>query len=842
VEIRLARLTVEHAREPVGVDVRPRFGWMLDDGGRGLPALSWLLEVIAPGGRVVWSTEGAPGPGGVDVEYSGPPLAALTRYGWRVAVHTDHGTARAAASFVTGLLDGDWREARWIAHPTPSGAAPLQRREFTVGHRPAAAYLVVGAGGYVRPELNGRGLPGFELAPGFTDYDVTAQYLVADVTDRLVPGRNALGVELGRGFYGMTAPSTWNWETAPWHDEPCVRALVVADGEVVLRTDERWRAIGGPTRSDDLYAGEDFDARLDRPGFSAAGFDDGAWPTATPAAGPRGRPVHQRQPPIAVQEVIAPERVERTAEGRWLVTFPRVIAGRVLLEADGRAGETIAIRAGERLLPDGRPDAEDPAGYYAGRFQLNRVTLAGGPLRWSQRFGYQGFRYVEVEAPREPTVRAELLHTTAERTGRFRCSSALLNRVHDLTVDTVLNNLHGLPTDTPMYEKNGWTGDGMLGAALMLTNLDTHELLAKWSADIAASRHDSGAPEVIAPHGGWTMDWTPAPTWHAALLFVPWELYRQRGDTRVLADVWPDAAAYLEFELARWPHGIADTTLGDWVSPDADPGGGNAPEDTRVAATAFLTGALDVAAAMAEVLGHDPARWRAAASRLRRRFVEEFFDADRAQVIGVGDTGDRQTHQVLALAFDLLPEPHRQPVADTLARLVAENGHHLNTGALGTKQLLPQLTRYGHAEVALAVAQQVDYPGWGLWVAAGATSLWEHWSPDARSHGHYFLGTIDDWLFGAVAGISPAAPGWRSVRIAPAVLQLTWAEAEVLTPRGPAAVRWRRAEGGVDLTIEVPSGADAVVEVAGCSWRLPAGRHELTAPLPADQTSTGSSR
>ncbi len=844
--VRLTRLTVEHAEEPLGVDVRPRFGWVVDGGGAGIRVRSWRLEVFAPDGERLWSRDDPSGGPGVDVEYDGPALRSLTRYRWQVAVTTEDGTTRAASSFVTGILDDDWRGAQWISHPTPDGAAPLLRREFTVptpsGSTVAPSYLVVGAGGYARPEINGMLVPGFDLAPGFTDYDVTAQYVVVEITELLVPGRNAIGVELGRGFYGMASRSTWNWETAPWHDEPCVRILIVTGDEVLVLSDEGWRAVDGPTRYDDLYGGEDFDARADRPGFSGAGYYDAGWMPVARATGPRGRSVNQRQQPIAVMERFAPARVEQSAPGRWLFTFPRVIAGRIRLQLDGAPGDVVTVRTAERLRADGRPDNDDPHGYYAGRFQESRITLAGEPLRWTQRFGYQGFRYVEVEAASEPVVEAELLHTAVVRTGRFHCSNALLNRLHDLTVDTVLNNLHGLPTDTPKYEKNGWTGDGMLGAELMLLNLDSHELLAKWADDIAASRHGEGAPQVIAPHGGWSMDWTPAPTWHASLLFVPWEIYWQRGDVRVLADTWPDASAYLEFELSRWPDGIADTTLGDWVSPDADPHGGNAPEDTRIAATAYLIAALDIAAKAAAVLGHDPDAWTAHATRLRRRFVEEFFDADREQVVGAGDQGDRQTHQVLALAFDLLPERHRRPVADTLARIIRDNGNHLNTGALGTKYLLPQLTRSGHADTALAVALQTDYPSWGLWLEAGATSLWEHWSPAARSHGHYFLGTVDDWLFGSVAGLSAAAAGWREIRIEPAVLGLVSAEAEVLTPLGRAGVSWRTEASGVVIDVEIPVGAVATVRVGECEWTVGAGRHRRHAPVPAAQSRTASSR
>src|SRR3546814_3528151 len=45
---------------------------------------------------------------------------------------------------------------------------------------------------------------------------------------------------------------------------------------------------------------------------------------------------------------------------------------------------------------------------------------------------------------------------------------------------------------------------------------------------------------------------------------------------------------HARLELDRTDDAIASTTLGDWVAPDASPGGGNPPEDSRVPATAFL--------------------------------------------------------------------------------------------------------------------------------------------------------------------------------------------------------------------------------------------------------------
>ena len=830
--VRIARLTVEHDVEPIGVDVTPRFGWQLTADVADVEPGPARITVTGPHGAV-WDAH-LPEADGVEVEYAGPALRPLTRYSWRVDVTTDHGRATGVSAFTTGVLDDDWHGARWVGYDS-GGPAPYLRAEFDLPRVPKEALLVVAAGGLVHMHLNGDDVGLGELAPGFTDYDVTAQYRVVDVSRLLRAGRNALAAELGRGFYGMSAHSTWDWESAPWHAEPCLRAMLVVDGETVITTGDTWRAINGPTRYDDLYGGETYDARFERPGHRLPWYDDSDWARVIEAPGPRGRLVNQRQQPIGVVERFAPERVTEVEPGVWVFSFPRVIAG--WAEVTAQHPGPLVLRSGERLREDGRPDADDDRGYYDGRFQRDEIrppvdASSDRPFTWKPRFGYKGFQHVEVRAQRRPEVTAALVHTRVDRTGAFACADASLTRLHELTVATILNNLHGLPTDTPMYEKNGWTGDGMVGAEMMLANLHAHELLAKWTADIAASRHGEGAPEVIAPHGGWHMDWSPAPTWHSALVLIPLLLHRWTRDVRVLRETWPDISSYLLFELGRSPGHLADTTLGDWVSPETNAGGGNPPEDSRVPATAFLVAMLDAAGDIADVLGEPSEFWREHAARARRAFVTTFL-AGTGAVRGRDEDGYRQSHTVLALAFDILPEASRQKAADLLAADVRSRGDHLDTGALATKFLLPVLTRFGHTATAWRVATQRTFPSWGFWLQHGATSLWEHWKLESRSRGHYFLGTLDDWLFQSVLGLTPAEAGWRRTRIAPACTHLTaWARGHVQTPYGRLAVNWRRRDGVLTLDVSVPVGVVAEVEVPGLAPRtVGSGRHRFTSAV-----------
>ncbi|MEO3843202.1 MULTISPECIES: family 78 glycoside hydrolase catalytic domain [unclassified Streptomyces] len=802
--VKVGGLTVEHTAEPVGIDVVPRFAWLVTDTtGRPVAPLAHRLLVRDRDG-VRWDSGRVETTRTTEIVYGGPPLAPLRRHRWTVQVWVGGRRLTADSTFVTGVVDGDWHGASWLAGPEGATAAPLLRRPFTLPFEPVEAYLVVAAGGWARVELDGTPVQPYLLSPGFTDYDVRVQYVVSDVTAALRAGRHALGAELGRGFHSMARRNTWDWHTAPWHGPPRMRLLLLArdaaGATCAVVSDGSWRTVDGPTRADDLYAGEDYDIRHERPGYATDDHvEDAAWRPARVVPGPRGRLCHQRQPPIGVTETLAPASITERAPGHWVFAFPRVLAGWVRMKAPaapGRGPTTVELRHGELLHPDGTVRAEDDRGYYDGRFQTHRVTLDDRALDWRPSFTYQGFQYVEVRAPGltgPPALTAEAARTLVRRTGSFACSDPLLTRLHELTCRTVANNLHHLPTDTPAYEKNGWTGDGMLGTELFLLNFDAHELVAKWLTDVADSRHGCGAPAVIAPFGGWRMDWSPAPTWHAALVLGPWWLHRYTGDRRILAELWPDMVSYLEFELARSPGGLADTTLGDWVSPDTDPGGGNPPEDRQVAATAFLHAMALALADTADALGWpaESSRWRRTAARVRtafrRTFVRPPGGGDGAPVVaGRGDAGFRQAHHVLALALRLLPPATARRAADALAADIRARGGHLATGALATKFLLPTLTAYGHLQLAHTVATRVTHPSWGYWVERGATTLWEHWSEESRSRGHYFLGTLDDWLFHTLAGLRPTEPGWgRTARARPQLPEgVDWVRASVRTPYG----------------------------------------------------------
>ncbi|MFF2847750.1 family 78 glycoside hydrolase catalytic domain [Streptomyces sp. NPDC058001] len=733
---------------------------------------------------------------------------------------------------------GPWGSGVSVA--VPEQPAPLLRRAFTVRKPVKRARLYVSGLAYYDAEINGGRIGRQVLDPGFTDYDETVLYAVHDVTDRIRRGENAIGVTLGRGFFGMTTPNVWNWHTPPWHGEPRLLAQLEIDHPDGTRTtvasDGSWRMTEGPTLTNSLYAGETYDARKAPKGWTRTGFDDGGWRAAERQDAPKGTLRAQPHDPIEIIDTIRPVGVKELTPGVWVVDMGRTMAGWTKLTVRAAAGTTVRLVHGEKLRADGSVVAE--TGHVPGRFQTDEYVCAGGGADevWEPKFSYKGFRYVQVSGfpgkPEPSQVLGRIVHTPVDEVSDFRCSEEFYEQLDRAMRRTVLNNLHGIPTDTPMYEKNGWTGDAQLGAPVMTYAFGMHRFLSKWLDDLKDSQNPDGQLPVIVPSGGWGYgDLGPSPEWTTVYPFLVREMYRVYGDDRVARDHWPTLTRYLDWEIARLRDGLAVTALGDYLPPGY---GGNPPEDTRLTATAYLHRALTDTAELADVLKETAVgrRYRSVADDLKSAFNAAFL-APEGHYRTAKDPGYRQTSNCIPLAFGLVPAGARASVAASLLADIAARGNHLNTGALGTSVLLRQLSAQGHPEVAHAIATQRTYPSWGYWFDNGADTMWEMWQVDSRSRDHYFQGTVAQWLYENVAGLRPGDAGYGTFTVRPdARTGVNWARTSIRTVRGEAGVAWSVIDGTTRMTVRVPVGATAEVHVPA------AARTDVTAPKGAEQVRT----
>ncbi|KAJ7264533.1 bacterial alpha-L-rhamnosidase-domain-containing protein [Mycena haematopus] len=748
--------------------------------------------------------------------------------GWQATNFDDSSWAAASSNGVYGVQP--WGTGVSVQDSLGEHPAPLLRGDFAVSKQVTTAHLYYAAGGYATIQLNGKRVSDHVLSPGFTKYDTRMQYVVLDVASLVAQGANTLSATLGRSHYGVTQGSVWNWAGAPWHGEPVLRlvlSLTFSDGSKQrVVSDGTWKVIEGPTRLDDIFGGENYDASYEIPGWELPGFDDSAWNTALVALAPKGTLVRANQPPTRVIGSLTPVSITEPVPGQFVAAFERVVAGWVRLTVSGPKGSLVTVHYGEKLNPDGTVIYQDLQHYYANNFQTDRYWLAGtgAPEVFEPQFSYKGYQYIQLlgwpssTPPTPADVIGQIVHDDLQPNGDFTSSDRLLNQLHIAVVYTLLNNVHSIPTDCPQFEKNGWSGDAMLATEMFLTNLDSADLLAKYAQDL----HDSltnGPPAVIAPDSGWGAN-NQADPWHSAFILIPAWLYTYRGDTRVLSTHYAGMKQYIEFELGRSPNNIDTTGLGDWDTPETSPLGGNPPEDPRVPATAYLYHMMDTMTTVATVLNQtaDAATFASQAAAIKSAFNGAFLNSSTGYYNGVGDSGYRQSHNLLSLAFGLTPNSTTaQVVADSVVADVTARGGHLNTGALSSKQLLPMLTAHGHADTALLLAQQTTFPSWGYWIENGATTMWEHWLLTARSHDHMFLGTFEDWFYKYVLGIQNTGIAFQTVTIAPAFTNsLTSASGWTITPFGNLTVSWSTASGSLSLNVGIPVGVTATVSfIAG---------------------------
>jgi alpha-L-rhamnosidase len=214
----------------------------------------------------------------------------------------------------------------------------------------------------------------------------------------------------------------------------------------------------------------------------------------------------------------------------------------------------------------------------------------------------------------------------------------------------------------------------------------------------------------------------------------------------------------------------------------------------------------------------DEERYRQLLQKIKDAFIREYSTAGGRLVSGT------QTAYILALHFDMLPEPLRQQAAARLVKNIKDYGTHLTTGFLGTPYLCDVLTRFGYADVAYSLLMQKTYPSWLYPVTKGATTIWERWNgirPDGsfepasmNSFNHYAYGAIGDWMYRVVAGLDmdEHVAGYKHIVIKPHPGGgLTHAAASLQTYYGKVFSSWKLNNDRLVFDIEIPANTIATV-------------------------------
>jgi alpha-L-rhamnosidase len=831
----------------------PRLSWIVPEADVAFVQEAYEVELTRAGGapEVVHVTSGEQ----VLIPWPAAPLTS--RESVRVRVRVSGAGMQSAwsdpATVEAGLLRTEDWTARFISPRELGGLgtpAPVLHAALDVPDGVVKARLYATAHGLYTARLNGHRVGDQVLAPGWTSYAHRLRHQTYDVTDLVREGGNELEILLGNGWY--RGRLGFAGHRAHYGDRLALLAqleVTTSDGTVYrLSTDTSWTARESGVLADDLYNGQRTDLR---PG--TGGRSDAVEVIDADLA----RLVAPDGPPVRVTQTLPAAAVFPAPSGATLVDFGQNLVGWVRLRVRDQApGQEVVIRHAE-VLEHGELGVRPLRTAKA----TDSYLLAGAPLEVLEpSLTFHGFRYAEIRGLPEvqaEDVEAVVVGSDLRRTGWFTSSNPLLNRFHENVVWGMRGNFVDVPTDCPQRdERLGWTGDLQVFAPTASFLFDSAGFLSSWLADLAAEQRPDGSVPFVVPD----VIGTPGPAaaaWGDAATLVPWILYQRTGDVGLLARqlpsmrAWVDHIAGLAGADRLWTGGFQ---FGDWLDPTAPPDAPyKAQADPDVVATAHLARSAEVVGLAAAVVGDTDGaeKYARLAGEVREAFAHEYVTP------GGRVLSDCPTVYALALEWALLPtEDQRHHAGDRLADLVRSSGFRIRTGFVGTPLVTDALTSSRHPDVAYRLMLQTGCPSWLYAVTMGATTVWERWDallPDGTinpgqmtSFNHYAFGAVADWLHRTVAGLAPAAPGYRDLLIRPAVAhKLDSASARHRTPYGDAEVSWERSDGRLRLHVVVPVGTTATVHVPGQSEpvRVGHGTHAwqmadpaLDGPLPAQAT------
>jgi alpha-L-rhamnosidase len=749
------------------------------------------------------------------------------------------------------------------------GGVPVLRRVVALAGEVLAAKLYATARGTYSGIVNGQALnadgsnsgPHSKdyFTPGASQFDKHIFYHVYDVTRLLQAGENTMEFTLGSGWWSDSqgfVVSNYNF----WGNNPALKMkleIEYADGAVeTVVSDTDWLAsTNGPIRYGSHFHGETYDARREdmADGWQAAVvvepvIIEGSTGFASSPDLNAAEPEYAEHPGNPVGEAAAlTARAVTAIDGGFIYDMGQNMAGVPRIKVRGAAGQAITLRFGEALYPN-LPEYGALQGFLLTEnlrdADCTDVYICKGDPAGEvifPRLTFHGYRYLELSgldaAPALEDVEGVALSSITAWTGGFECSDPLVNKLFQNIQWSQRANFISIPTDCPQRnERMGWMGDAQVFAETAAYNADVLAFLRRYLLSARDLQREDGRFPNIAPFDG---GFGGIP-WESAGIIIPWTLYRQYCDKRVLEENYAAMARYIEYLRRNSTGHLLNPgvgVLGDWLAADMSTDDAltwNAicAYDVRIVAdTAKVLGDMATFGELDRLFGEIRAVWN-------RAFVDP--STGKTRRVG-GELNDTQASYALPLYYGIFNDSAQ--AAMLLNEKTLSVGCALTTGFLGTQCIASALSDHGYVETAYKLLRQTAYPSWLCPVAQGATTVWERWDSCTQERGfggnnsmnsfnHYSLGAVGAWLYSRALGIRPGAEGgYKEFTLQPCFGGLDWVKGHYDTSYGRIASAWQKTESGHRFAVEIPASTRAHVALPGRPpFVLYAGRHEFSVP------------
>ena len=848
--MKAVRLRCEYLTDPIGIDiVRPRLSWNCEGGNK-----QSAYQIIAKmEGETVWDSGKVNSDQMHLVIWGGETLGSRDRIEWTVKLWDENdieGEESETASFELGLLNNDDWKSRWITgnyKVNKKNRYPVDcfRKRFWTGEKKvksARAYMT--ACGIYEGSINGDRIGEFCLAPGITDYRKRVQYQTADITDKIIQGKNEVFFMLADGWYRGSV-GAWGMKNYYGSETKLLAQIEITyeDGELqVICTDDSFEWTNeGPIRFADNKDGENYDARRED-------FEKAKWWTAK-ETNHNVIPTASDNFALKEQERLSVKNVIRTPQGKTIFDFGQNIAGYVEFDVIAGEGQRVFLRFGEKL---------DEAGEFTQHniqcvrknlitpLQQIKYICKDGQNHYKTRFAIFGFQYVLVESDvhiDSENMTAIAVYSDFETTFKFDSSNRLLNQFVQNTLWSLKNNSADLPTDCPTRERHGWSGDAQIfiGTAGYMVNYAPFAM--KYENDLCDWQTKDGCFPQIAPEGGtdsYMRGMNGSSGWSDAGVIIPYRLWKQNGDISIIEKYYDSMKKYAGYVMERAgkesllnseKHSVKGKDkkyvynngqhYGEWAEPSDVHAMSfkdfikSQPEVSTAYMSYVMTLMVEIAGALGKT--EDINLYKEYAEGAKRAYQKLVEDPKYSL-----DT-DRQAKLVRPLYFGMLNEKQTEYAKKRLIKALENYKWRVGTGFLSTP-LLPYVLQDIDIEYAYKLLENEEKPGWLSMPKSGATTIWEDWDgPDSNngkgggiaSLNHYSKGAVCQWIFEEMSGIRVDGENYFIIAPHPGG-HFDFAEFSYDSVYGTVFCRWdKKDDGEYSYHIEVPANTDAMVILPG---------------------------
>lgn len=482
--------------------------------------------------------------------------------------------------------------------------------------------------------VNGQRVGEEVLAPAVTDHTKRARYVAYDIAPLLRKGENVIAVWLGT-----------SWSIFPGYDLPNGRpSTPLFSGQVdffeqenptdqekpmfSLRSDKSWRWKNSPNRllgnwNFGHMGGEIWDDSKAEENWNKISYDDSQWSNAI---------VYPLKLKISAQNIdgnilvdeIKPVSITEYGQGDYRVDMGVNFAGWTAINVFGNPGDTVRFFFSER--------EQDRM-----TFNLHSALVIGrsGMSTFKNRFNYSSGRWITIQGAKRKPVQEDitgwLVRTGYHTAATFESSDSLQNWIFNTTRWNFENlSLGGFVVDCPQRERMGYGGDAHATTEMGMLNYDLAAFYSKWMGDwrdvqgteamVGNMRDTSYARKAVTsgrflhpgilPHTAPTYWGGGGPSWGGIVVSLPWFMYQQYGDVKVLQENFTLIKNWLNFLDTHVQDGLLQRFggqwdfLGDWLWPNATAEGmNNDKEETLSLNNSYRVFNLRTAVKIARVLG-----------------------------------------------------------------------------------------------------------------------------------------------------------------------------------------------------------------------------------------------